>query len=140
MSERTAQVLGIQGARLTVRTESPEACGACRAQSGCGGGSSSVHRIEVDAEVAARLHAGDRITLDIDDGVPAAAALLAYAVPLAGLLLGVVLCDTAGGPEAATLAAGAAGLGSGWLLARRLSRRWTQALRPRVCDGDRAAR
>ncbi|WP_018412875.1 SoxR reducing system RseC family protein [Methyloversatilis thermotolerans] len=139
MSERIAQVLGIQGARLTVRTESPEACGSCRSQSACGSGSSAVHRIEVDAGLAARLRAGDHITLNVDDGVPATAALLAYVVPLAGLLLGMGLYGASGGPEAGMLVAGMTGLGSGWWLSRRLSRRWGQALQPQVCGSKRDA-
>jgi len=85
------------------------------------------HRLRVvcDGEV----HVGDRVKISLDESVIVRGALLAYLLPLAGLLLGAVGGQFAGG-EAGAFAGGAAGFILAWALARLLASHYFADLQP----------
>ena len=107
---------------LTVVFERPEACGECHA---CSRGSESCakHTLVIRGEASP----GDEIKVEIDDGHVVAASALAYLIPLAGMILGLLAGYAAGGRNAGRsnelLMAGCAlaGTALGYLLMRRLN-------------------
>lgn len=72
------------------------------------------------------VQVGDRVLVKVADGVPGAAALLAYGLPLLGLFAGALggmgLAPFAE-PDANVLVGGGLGLALGWRIGRGLSRR-----------------
>lgn len=105
------------------------ACGSCHASAGCGtaalakvwGGRST--RVRAVSELA--LQAGDAVIVGLADGVLLRGALLAYLLPIALLLAGALLGESAfaGAGEEPVVLLGALGLGLGFLVVRIRSRR-----------------
>ncbi len=82
----------------------PEACAACNA---CEGGKKE-HKIWIRGEGKI----GDIAVVDMPDKMVVKASAIAYGLPLAGLLGGMILGNViAGGQDAGILAGGAVGLG-----------------------------
>lgn len=77
-------------------------------------------RLRVRNDLPGPVQVGDQVDVGVADGILGQAALVTYALPLAGLLLGA-LAGARGGDVGAILG-GAAGLGVAWLLARRMRR------------------
>ncbi len=99
--EKTGEVIEVKNGQLTVRFERPEACGECHA---CDG-----HKHQAMIQVAGDAQVGDSVTVSMPDGQVAKASLLAYIVPLIGLMLGLFVGWTFGGDIPAVIGA-AAGL------------------------------
>ena len=79
--ERTGEVIKVESGVLTVRFGRPEACERCGA---CGGEKhQTVIQISGDAKV------GDLATVRVPEGHVAKASVLAYLLPLLGLLAGL---------------------------------------------------
>ncbi len=105
------------------------ACGSCHASAGCGtatiakiwGGRST--RVRAVSDLA--LQAGDAVIVGLADGALLRGALLAYLLPVALLLAGAVLGESAfaGAGEEPIILLGALGLGLGFLVVRVRSRR-----------------
>lgn len=110
----------------TVCVDAPVACQRCAAGKGCGAGlfQSSGQRREIQVVVPAHmtLQNGDTITLRIDSKFLLRAALLAYGLPLAGLVLFPALAWLAAGrpDDLAAVLYAVLGLGTGFALGRRI--------------------
>ena len=86
------------------------------------------HRVRVTCEQGA-ARVGDHVSLSLDETVILRGAVLAYLLPLAGLLLGALTGQFFGG-ESIALVGGGAGLIFAWALARLLARRYFAELHP----------
>lgn len=103
--ERTGEVKEINGAWLTVEFCRPKDCEKCNA---CHGGQKVM-----TARVRGQAEIGDRVVVSLPAATVTRASAIVYAVPLAGLLLGMAL-GNALLPLADSLGAligGAAGIG-----------------------------
>lgn len=94
MTETPARVVRVEGDVAWVVTESPTSCGACGGK-GCGSSlyARMLHPREpeypVDNLIAAQV--GEWVVVGIPDGILLRAAVAAYVVPLALVLLGSVV-------------------------------------------------
>ncbi|MDO5377100.1 MAG: SoxR reducing system RseC family protein [Clostridia bacterium] len=79
-------VTKVNGDRLTVVFERHEACGDCHA---CMHGSTDCKKHEI--ELRGKANVGDIVEVEMDDSHVMAASALAYMVPLAGFLLGLLI-------------------------------------------------
>jgi positive regulator of sigma E activity len=84
----------------------------------------------VSAAGQAPLLPGERVRVGVDRQALTRATLVAYALPLAALICGAVMARSAGDTWA--VVAALASLLGGVVLARRLLRRWQDALAPVV--------
>ena len=102
--EKVGEITGIRGGKLEVSFCRPKDCGHCHA---CDGGQRpTVILVEGEGRV------GDYAAVQLPTGTVAKASLLAYAVPIGGLLLGMLAGQAAGGGSVAgTAVGGAAGFG-----------------------------
>lgn len=112
-------------------------CGRCDEPGGCRSiqltQAFGPQRDEFPLPVDVAVRVGDRVRLRIQDGAPLRGALLAYGLPLAGLLGGALLAAglaPLASADANVLLGGGAGLVAGWGGGRRLACRF--ALQPEV--------
>ncbi len=123
--EQTGEVIEVNKGILTIRFDRPEACQHCGA---CNG-----EKHQALIEIPGQAGVGDRVTVSMPEGQVAKASLLAYAIPLAGLVLGLFLGWALGGEIPALLGA-AVGLGLSLLVLRlnekklRKDAKWTPQL------------
>lgn len=136
MIEERGRVLGVDGGHALVQAAAKGGCSACSAASGCG--VSKLGKLVRTRPQAWRIEntldarPGDEVVLGIADEALLQAAVIAYGLPVLGLVAGAVASPALGsGPLSAVLAS-AAGLAAGLLLARRVSRRLTARLAPRM--------
>jgi sigma-E factor negative regulatory protein RseC len=126
--EESARVARVDGDTVEVVTERRSACGSCAAQKGCGTSLLAAWfpqrqlRFRVFNAVGARV--GDQVVVGLDEAYLQRGALLLYAVPLAGLLLGAVAGEFAFGalglhPEPGAIGGGLLGLSGALGLVRR---------------------
>ena len=100
------EVTDVKNGMLEVTFCRPEACASCGA---CEGGKRE-HKILVRGEGKV----GDIAVVEMPDRIVARASLIAYGVPLAGLLGGMILGNAlSGGKEAAAMIGAALGLAAG---------------------------
>ena len=123
--EKTGEVIEVKNGLLTVRFERPQACGECHA---CDG-----HKHQSTLQIQGNAQVGDSVTVSMPDGQVAKASLLAYALPFAGLMLGLFVGWSFGGDIPAVIGAGA-GLVCSFLVLRlldvrlRVSAQWMPKL------------
>lgn len=130
-------VTRVEGDYAWVEIGAAPGCGSCKSQGGCGSGllglSAPSRQHRLFNSVNARP--GDTVSVSMPDGGVLKAALLAYLLPLALGIGGAAAGMWLGGGDGHALSGLVAGLGGGWLLLRRLTRRepWPQiALQPQV--------
>ena len=83
---RTGTVVACEDSQLTVLFERPEACEKC----GACGGRRHGHRITLPVP-AGDATVGDQVSVDMPEARVVSASALAYLIPLAGLLAGLIL-------------------------------------------------
>lgn len=118
--EQTGEVIEVRDGLLTVQFCRPEACENCRA---CTLGK---HRAMI--KIPGEAQVGDIVTVSMPEGQVAKASLLAYLMPLCGLLLGMFTGWALGGDIPAIIGA-AAGLGISMLILKLLDGRLRKDLR-----------
>jgi sigma-E factor negative regulatory protein RseC len=125
MIEETATVMRVDGGLAWVAPlPRDSACGRCSARAGCGTSvlgklSPGVGLLEVDNPLDVRQ--GEQVVIGIPDRVLVRASLLAYLVPLVGLVGAALMAAGWGLGEGSRALAALAGLAAGLLLTRRLS-------------------
>lgn len=126
-AQATVAEAGVGYAWLDIQRQS--ACGSCHASAGCGTAAIAKiwggRRTRVRAVSNLALQAGDVVIVGLADGALLRGALLAYLLPVALLLAGAVLGESAfaGAGEEPVILLGALGLGLGFLVVRVRSRR-----------------
>ena len=144
MNVRKAVVLRMEGNHAIVKVTAEGGCGRCSESGGCGSnvlGQLFRGGCRAYAAETSRLHApGSTVDVSVAPEAPLLAAMLAYGLPLAGLLIGAAIGSSIHGDPGA--AAGALlGLAMAALAALGLARRRAGQLRVRVVEaGDAAAR
>ncbi len=115
----------------TVEVDSPIACPRCAAGKGCGAGifqaTQQPRKIEVRIPPGMKIRRGETIELTIGPKFLLRAAMLAYGLPLAGLVLfpGLAWLATGSVADGAGIALALAGLAAGLVLGRQILRRET---------------
>ena len=112
--DQTGEVIKVNDGILTVRFLRPADCERCRACSG------RTHQAQV--MIPGKAEVGDRVVVRLPEGQVAKASLLAYALPLCGLFLGLIMGWVLGGDVPALIGA-AVGLGLGYLVLHESDKR-----------------
>lgn len=130
MITERARVLRVERDVAWVQCESQSGCARCAAGEGCGAGLFSRllrQRLqEMPLALPDRLEnlaAGDHVLLGLSEAAVQNAALLAYGLPLAGVLLGAFGGNLFPGDDPGAALGAVLGLVAGAWLARRLSTR-----------------
>ena len=122
MESASARVISVFGGMARVSVASPVACARCEAGRGCGGGllgtGKAERQIDIRIPAGMSLKAGDQIRLVISSRQLLNAAVLAYGVPLAGLLMAAGVGWLVTGDDRLSALAGAAGLIAGVWMSR----------------------
>lgn len=136
MIEVPGEIVEVAGDRVLVRAKSRGGgCGRCDQPGGCGSAkiTGALRSPELDVWLANDIGAavGDAVLVCMADDAPLRAALIAYMVPVAGIVLGAAAGVVfAGASDLHALLGAAAGLLLGLLLGRRLSRGSHQVTEP----------
>lgn len=121
MVERNGQVIAVHGNHAVVRFEREAACGACRVAGLCASGKHA-QDLPVRLDERDQVLAGDQVRVGLDTDIALRATLLAYLVPLAGLLLGLLTSALFRLTDAGAVGLALCGLALGLLVMRRLAR------------------
>ena len=114
MIEQLGTVVEVRDGAAGITASAASACGGCASQGGCG--TASLMRFFqrrqrlLWARNAPAARPGDQVLVGLDEGALVRAALAAYAVPLAGLLVGAMLGERLADPNLKELGAAVAGL------------------------------
>jgi sigma-E factor negative regulatory protein RseC len=126
MESATGKVSSVGDGVATVVVDAPVACARCAAGKGCGAGllagEPKARQVEVRIPSGMTLEYGDSVTLGIAPRYLLRAAMLAYGLPLIGLLAFCGIAWTSGvvGNDLAAVPYALAGLYAGILAGRRL--------------------
>lgn len=128
MIEGIAHVVAIEGAMVWLEPEQSGSCGSCASSAACGtkGIGTAASKLEARRfriENPANLVVGERVVIGIRENSLLKAAITAYVIPLATLLLAGVLAEWAFGSDLATMAAVIVGLVIGLGVSRLLAAR-----------------
>ncbi len=124
MVESRATVTAHDAKWAYLRAERRSTCASCSVAHGCG--TAALGKLFKDKGVELRIkntfdaRTGERIVIGLSDNALLFASLLAYMVPLAGLIFGAMLASGLGYGEGVSAIAGITGLGLGFLLTGRL--------------------
>ena len=99
--ERAGTVTAVGQHTVTVTFKRSEACGGCAVRNFCHAGNDGENKAEIKVADASSYHVGERVTLTISEKSAVYAALIAYALPLAFTLAGLVIPLSAGEDTAA---------------------------------------
>ena len=113
---RTGKVVGTGNGMLEVCFERPEMCAQCGA---CAG--RKPH--EETVKIAGQAEIGDTVNVEMPDAKIVKVSLIAYIIPLIGLLLGLLLGQAVLKTDLWAAVFGLAGLGTGILISRMFDRR-----------------
>ena len=123
MESAAGLVVSSSDAIATVEVESPVSCRRCASGRGCGAGLLASGRpgtIDVNIPPGMALRRGDAVRLVLDSRQLLRAAMLAYGMPLTGLLLfaAIAALVSPGAGDAGMAASGLIGLLAGFLFSR----------------------
>ena len=113
---RTGKVVGISGKAIEVCFERPEMCAQCGAGMGHKPHEETV-RIEGSAEI------GDTVAVEMPDAKIVKVSLIAYIIPLIGLMIGLLIGQVLLKSDLWAALTGLLGLGAGILVTRMLDKR-----------------
>jgi sigma-E factor negative regulatory protein RseC len=128
--EEQARVVQAEGDFVEIVTEKRSACGSCSARAGCGTSLLSTwfpqRRLSFRLRNDVAAERGDLVVVGLDEGQLQRGAMLLYALPLAGLLIGAVAGEhgfpIVGLPsELGAVLVGLLGLSAALILVRHLS-------------------
>ena len=139
MITETGRVVAVNGDRVWVQTIRASACVSCSARGGCGqrvlAGVSGGRANQVLVGNSLGAGVGDEVTVAIDESALLGASLLVYALPLVLMVLGAVTGhQLSGGLDGGAMLGAGAGMGVGFLLARRAQSRSARDYEPRLVN------
>lgn len=120
MLRESGLVTKVENGLAWVNTENKLSCSSCKVESTCGSGilekylAGKVFVSKLDNRLGANV--GDKVEIAIPAANVTKAALLAYSVPLLGLILGALLTDRLYEQEVATIIGSVLGLTIGLLI------------------------
>ena len=114
---RTGKVIAAEGNRLQVCFERPEMCAHCGA---CVGGH---HIHEETVQIKGHAQVGDRVSVEMPDAKIVKVSLIAYVIPLVGLLIGLLIGQSLMQSDLWAALTGLIGLGCGLLVVRVFDRK-----------------
>jgi len=126
METAIGEVSAVNGNSATITISSPLACRRCAAGKGCGAAltlsGERSRQIDVDVPPGLRLQAGDPVRLAISPRHLATAAILAYGLPLAAMLVFLAGSAVAGAElgDGQSVLVALVGLACGFAVSRRL--------------------
>ncbi len=118
---RTGKVVGGGSGTLEVCFERPEMCAQCGA---CAGHKIHEETVKIKGDAAI----GDIVTVNMPDGKIVKVSLIAYIIPLIGLMIGLLIGQAAFSSDLWAALFGLLGLGAGILVTRAVDRKF--GLRP----------
>jgi sigma-E factor negative regulatory protein RseC len=124
-------VVGSAAGVARVKVQRNGGCGRCNEEGGCGNtGDSRCDEFIVLNELNVR--SGDHVRIDVPEGAALRAALLAYGLPLTGIVLGAGVGSFIGGSDLGSVAGALTGFAFG--LACLRAWRHKGAARPRIAE------
>lgn len=128
MIESTARVVATEGSSVWLEPEQGGSCGSCASSSACGtkGIGTAASKLEQRRFLISnedKLEVGERVVVGIRENMLLKAAVTAYALPLAVMLLAGALAQWRIGDDIASLVAMIAGLAIGLGISRAVARR-----------------
>ncbi len=112
---RTGRVVAAEGDSLRVCFDRPEMCASC--------GKCGVHGVHQElVTVEGKASAGNWVQVEMPDAQVVKVSLIAYVIPLAGLMIGLVIGQNVLGTDLWAAVLGIALLGAGLLAVRLLDR------------------
>ena len=136
MSQEVVAVVEQGEGGIWVEATQRSACGSCNARSGCGQHSLSKlgRPMRLWIPTDRNYQVGDQVILSLPQGGLALSALVLYGLPLVGLIAGAILGQRLGTDLLSALV-GIAGLGIGFVVAKKLSEQFTKQWHPQIVDG-----
>lgn len=127
MIEETANVIGVEGDELVLEADRKSACGGCAVKAGCGTSVISKvlgqHTVQFRLKNSLNASIGDRVVVGLNEKDMLLGSVLIYFMPLLCMIICSLLAyQFISDNEVLVMGAGLAGLLSGLLLARNLSR------------------
>lgn len=139
MIEEQGRVVALEAGAVWVETLRKSTCSSCSANAGCGQGLMDKLGVGRDRGLVRalcdlQLQVGDPVVIGVREDLLVQGSLLVYLLPLLCLFVAASLAQGLGLAEPLVILCGLAGLGSGWLIVRWLSRRTADdpALQPVV--------
>ncbi|MFT3736188.1 MAG: SoxR reducing system RseC family protein [Rhodocyclaceae bacterium] len=135
-----ARVTRVVDLRTFVRVEAQDGgCGRCHEAGGCRsdmlGDVFGPRCREYEVENATGAVPGSRVTVEVPDGIPWRAAMLAYGLPLFALLAGALVAVWSGASEPFVIVSSLGALVCSTLLLRAPRiRAWLRSVRPRLVE------
>jgi sigma-E factor negative regulatory protein RseC len=124
--EAVARVVAVEHGVAVLEPEPTGSCSGCMSAALCGAQDGKGRRMLAKRFTLTRpegLQIGERVVVGIAEGALLRAALVAYGLPLLGMLVSMVLADRLDGDELRTMMGAAIGLVAGILVARLLAAR-----------------
>jgi len=126
MNDPSGRVISVRstsvGDSALIEVDAGEICARCAAGKGCGAGllGSGSRLRQINASVAENVHidGGDYVRISLQPGNVLRAAIIVYAYPLAGALLGAIAANRLGLSDLSAAMAALAGIGFGLVLAK----------------------
>ena len=122
---RKARVVSVEGGEAIVAVDPLVGCGHCHEPGGCGGAAGDglgLRCTEFRALNTLGAQPGDWVSVAVPNQGPRVAALLAYGLPVLGLLAGAFLADLAGLGDGGAALAAVSGAVAAYVLGRALAR------------------
>ncbi|MVF14690.1 SoxR reducing system RseC family protein [Ketobacter sp. MCCC 1A13808] len=121
MIEEIGKVVALDRNVAWVETVRTSACDSCSAKSGCGHsalaklGQNHVHMQALSNLI---LNVGDQVVVGVPEDVMMKSSVLAYLMPLLGMMFSALVAEQLGAGDLPTALAGVSGLALGFLLLR----------------------
>jgi len=123
--EEQAIVIGVNGQKVSVETDSQSGCGHCPAKSGCGtsllGNFFTRNRQPLIIETDIALVSGDKVILGLDNDALLKSSTIIYAIPLILMLLLPVMTSYFFRSELISILSAASGLALGLIYVKYFS-------------------
>ena len=118
MIEETGKVVALDGKTAWVETQRTSACDSCSAKSGCGHSALSKlgqKHVHMQAWNELILDIGDLVVVGVPEDILMKSSVLAYLMPLLGMLGGALIADQLQAGDLLTAVSGLVGLLAGFL-------------------------